>query len=245
MSVARMQFFSEALGKWTTYNVLLPDVGEGPYPVVMQLHGLSDDCDAWLQRSNIVRHAAEYPMAIIFPDGGTHCYVNWQGSERVGKANYEDLVVNDIPSHMRRHFNVTEGPWAIGGLSMGGWGALHLGMAHSEMFASIWAHSSKIDWATTGWNLSLLEDPATLDLRAQIDRAREVGHLPTLSFDCGVDDELIEESRALHEWLDDRGIDHHYAEHPGGHEWDYWDRHVREALEQHARVLGVEKVRPA
>lgn len=29
---------------------------------------------------------------------------------------------------------------------------------------------------------------------------------------------------------------------PGHHTWDYWDDHVREAIAQHARVLGVERV---
>jgi site-specific DNA recombinase len=30
----------------------------------------------------------------------------------------------------------------------------------------------------------------------------------------------------------------------GTHEWDYWDLHMREALEQHARVLGIERIPP-
>ncbi len=59
MSTARVQFFSEGLGKWASYNVILPEKGDGPFPVLMQLHGLSDDCDAWLIKSNLVRHVAE------------------------------------------------------------------------------------------------------------------------------------------------------------------------------------------
>jgi S-formylglutathione hydrolase FrmB len=31
-------------------------------------------------------------------------------------------------------------------------------------------------------------------------------------------------------------------EFPGGHSWDYWDRHVQEALTFHARVLGISRV---
>jgi S-formylglutathione hydrolase FrmB len=37
--------------------------------------------------------------------------------------------------------------------------------------------------------------------------------------------------------MDELGLAHHYAEHPGAHTWEYWDEHVREALAQHARVL--------
>ena len=36
-------------------------------------------------------------------------------------------------------------------------------------------------------------------------------------------------------------IAHEYAEFPGGHTWEYWDRHVQEAIEFHARVLGLER----
>src|SRR5690606_17017313 len=83
MSTARVQFFSEGLGKWTSYNVILPDDGDGPFPVLLQLHGLSDDADAWLQRSNLVRHVAGLPLVVVLPDGGTSGYVNWKASDRL------------------------------------------------------------------------------------------------------------------------------------------------------------------
>jgi putative tributyrin esterase len=43
----------------------------------------------------------------------------------------------------------------------------------------------------------------------------------------------------LHAELDKLRLAHKYAEFDGGHEWGYWDLHVREALEQHAGVLGL------
>jgi len=61
--------------------------------------------------------------------------------------------------------------------------------------------------------------------------------MPIISFDCGVDDSLIEYNRQLDAVMTELGIEHHYAEHPGGHTWDYWDVHVRAALAQHNDVL--------
>lgn len=241
MNTARMQFFSDGLGKHVTYNVVLPDNGEGPFPVLFQLHGLTDDSDAWIQRSNIALHASGYPFIIAFPDGGTHFYTNWRSSGRLGKANYEDLIITDISNHLRKFFPVTDGPWAIGGLSMGGFGSLKLGLKHADRFASIWAHSSKVDWRDTELDTSLLAQPEDIDLLAHARRAMALERPPVLSFDCGTEDELIEENRWLHRELDAMGYEHHYAEHPGGHTWDYWDLHVRTALEQHARVLGVSR----
>ena len=241
MGVASVQFRSEALGKRTTYEVILPEVGEGPFPVLMQLHGLSDDHGAWVQRSNLVRYVAAYPMIVVLPDGGTSGYLNWKSGERLWKQRYEDLLIRDIPGHLERNFRVRSGPWAIGGLSMGGYGAMRLGLKYPEKFASIWAHSSAFH---IGQALSEapIEDHADALVTAHADRVVTLDERPEISFDCGVDDELLAYNRDFHTYLDTIGLAHHYAEHPGAHTWDYWDLHVHEALQQHARVLGIEVI---
>lgn len=241
MSTARVQFFSDNLGKWTSYNVILPDRGEGPFPVLMQLHGLSDDAEAWIQRSNLVRHVANLPLVVVLPDGGTSAYVNWKKSDLLHKTRYEDLLIRDIPAHLKRHFHVTDGPWAIGGLSMGGYGAMRLGLKYPEMFASIYAHSS-------AFFLHDRLDPALVETTAEdasvyhhADRIAGRDDMPAIAFDCGVDDDLIDSNRHFHEHLQQLNIAHHYAEYPGDHDWDYWDEHVVEALAHHARVLGLDE----
>jgi S-formylglutathione hydrolase FrmB len=204
----------------------------------MQLHGLSDDATTWIQRSNLVRHVAELPLMVVLAHGGTSAYLNWKRSDRLHKNRYEDLLIEDIPRHVKRHFNVTDGPWAIGGLSMGGYGAMRLGLKYADRFASIWAHSSAfhIDELV---DPALIEDVDDANVFAHAARVAALDGIPEIAFDCGVDDELIGHNRAFHEHLEQLGIAHHYAEIPGAHDWDYWDEHVREALAQHARVLGL------
>ncbi|HEV2065303.1 MAG TPA: alpha/beta hydrolase-fold protein, partial [Thermomicrobiales bacterium] len=169
MTMATINFRSPALGKRATYNVILPEEGEGPFPVLVQLHGLSDDRNAWIERSNLVRYAESYPLVIVLPDGGTSAYLNWKHADRLGRQNYEDLIVTDIADHVRRHFNVTDGPWAIGGLSMGGWGAMYFGLKYPDTFASIWSHSSKLDWRNSHLNFSMLANPDDVDILAHAD----------------------------------------------------------------------------
>jgi putative tributyrin esterase len=238
MGVASVQFHSAALGKRTTYQVILPEEGDGPFPVLMQLHGLSDDASAWIEGSNLVRHLLPYPLLVVLPDGGTSGYLNWRSPDRLGKQNYEDLLIDDLPTHLARHFQIRPGPWAIGGLSMGGYGAMRLGLKYPDRFASIWAHSS-------AFHIGQLVDEQFIPNTADADvytlatgLAKSTTH-PLISFDCGVDDELIEHNRAFHTHLEAIGLAHHYAEHPGAHTWDYWDTHVQEALRQHAQALGV------
>ena len=33
--------------------------------------------------------------------------------------------------------------------------------------------------------------------------------------------------------------EHEYNEYPGNHNWDFWDTHIREAIEFHAKNLGI------
>lgn len=239
MTVANVRFFSDALGKWSRYNVILPDVGTQPYPVLMQLHGLSDDADAWIERSNLVRYVGDIPMIVVLPDGGTSGYLNWNVSGRLNKHRYEDLLMTDIPAHVNHHFQAADQPWAIGGLSMGGYGALRLGLKYPERFSSVWAHSSAI-LIDEHLDSNLIDDIQDASPYRHADRSASRDDLPVLAFDCGVDDRLIEHNRDFHQHLETIGIQHHYAEHPGDHEWDYWDRHVRTALQQHAHAFGIE-----
>ncbi len=238
MSTASMRFFSEALGKWTRYNVIMPDVDKGPYRVLMQLHGLNDDEDSWLERSNLTRYVRDLPLLVLLPDGGTSGYLNWKASGRLHKHRYEDLLVRDIPSHVGQHFNVADNPWAIGGLSMGGYGAMRLGMKYPEQFCSIYAHSSAFH-IDSMLDATLVEDADDASVYRHADALAKRDDRAVVSFDCGTEDELLEYNRRLHEHLQALDIEHHYAEFGGGHDWEYWDQHVREALAQHAMVLNL------
>jgi S-formylglutathione hydrolase FrmB len=240
MSIGKIEFLSPAMGQHVSYTVILPDAGEGPFPVLMQLHGLTDSHAGWVQYSNIARHAAGYPMMIVFPDSGTGAYLDWIGHDRIGKRNYESLIVTDITNHLLRHFNVTDGPWAIGGLSMGGYGSMRLGLKYANRFKSIWSHSSKFEWEGITES-RMFADPQDTDVRFHARNVAVMADKPVITFDCGTEDELLEESRRFHTFLDEIGLEHTYNEHPGGHEWDYWDKHVQPALAQHARVLGIER----
>jgi putative tributyrin esterase len=70
-------------------------------------------------------------------------------------------------------------------------------------------------------------DPAVL-ARALL--ARDRGAMPALWIDVGSEDGLVDECRAFSAELIAIGIPHHYAEHPGAHEWTYWRSHSAESL---------------
>lgn len=241
MTVANIRLFSHGLGMWTRYNIILPDSGEGPFPVLIQLTGLGGDCDTWIERTNLVRYVANLPLIVVLPDGGTSAYLNWKASDRLNQHRSEDLLMQDIPAHLRRHFHVAEGPWAIGGLSMGAYGAMRLGLKYPDFFASIYAHSAafRVEEVMEPLDPTLVADVKDANVYHHADALVERDQQPVIAFDCGVDDRLLEHNRRFHERLQRLNIKHRYAEFAGGHDWDYWDLHVQEALEQHARVLNL------
>lgn len=237
MNIATVQFMSEALGRHVTYSVILP-TGEawkkgGDFPILYQLHGRSDDHTAWLNFSNLVLHAGNLPFIIVLPDGGISFWSDYSPHER-----YEAFIIQDLDTHVRRTFPARPGKAAIGGLSMGGYGAMALGLKYPDRFASIWAHSSAFfDEARFRSFEYPPQDPKAMDIFAIAERLKGQDALPVISFDCGRDDFLIEENRRFHEHLTALGIAHTYKEHEGAHTWSYWDLHVREALAQHKAVL--------
>jgi S-formylglutathione hydrolase FrmB len=243
MSVVTVRFKSEALGKQTNFNVILPDQGDGPFPVLMQLHGYSDDSFAWLYNSNLVRHVANIPMIVVLPDGGTSRYLNLNFHPRYGLQRYEDLLIRDIRREVTRLFPVQSGKWAIGGLSMGGYGSLRLGMRFPELFASVWAHSAGMVILDGDW-VEKLEHPDEANLfvlSERLQQSREAGEsTPVISFDCGTEDGLLDSNLKLHQHMETIGLEHHWSTHPGAHTWDYWDLHVQTALKQHCAVFGIE-----
>ena len=237
MITATVRFKSKALGRQVTYSAIVPEAanaGPGPYPVLYQLHGASDDHACWLTRSNLVRHAVKYPMLIILPDGELSFWLNLMEGQR-----YEDYLMEDLWQHVANTYNVRPGRAAIGGLSMGGFGAMRLALRYPDRFASVWSHSGAY-WtqAEMAHRSPLLLQAPDAEILETATVAASLPQLPVISFDCGTEDFLLQENRRFHNHLTKLGIAHTYQEHPGAHNWDYWDVHVQEALVQHAEVLG-------
>lgn len=244
VTVGTMQMFSRALDLIVPYTIMLPApeiVGPGPYPVLLQLHCYFDNHTAWLHKSNLMRHVERLPLIVVLPDGH-----NSYWADTMPGARYETFLVDDLWTHVRQMYAVRSDRWAIGGLSMGGFGALRLGLKHPDKFCSIYAHSSVIPDGEhlKTWEARItdgkLNEAAFADLDCyKLAETLNPVHLPRLSFDCGVDDELIGDNRRFHAHLVKLNIPHDYQEHGGSHTWDYWDKHVQTALRQHADVLNI------
>jgi len=133
------------------YNIVLPygyDETDVRYPVLYLLHGVSQNYTVW-GMMGVPFYAGMYNVIVVMPDGGNSWYVNWAESEGGQKNDWEDHIVQDVVGHVDANFRTIarrEGR-AITGLSMGGYGALTLGLRHPDMFVSIGSTSGALEHA--------------------------------------------------------------------------------------------------
>jgi pimeloyl-ACP methyl ester carboxylesterase len=138
MSLCQVHWKSEVLRKQVGAYVLLPDVGRPPFATLYLLHGLSDDHTTWLRRTRVEWYVRELPLIVVMPDGGRGFYTNNAGGPPFARYVGEELV-----GFVERNFPARPGraARAIGGLSMGGYGAMRLALGYPEAFASANSHS--------------------------------------------------------------------------------------------------------
>jgi S-formylglutathione hydrolase FrmB len=247
MALCTVQWSSGVLGKATSTTVLLPDGGKPPFAVFYLLHGLSDDHSIWLRRTRIEEYAKRWPLIVVMPDGGRGFYTRGEDGPDYARHIGEELV-----AFIERNFPArrTRSARCIGGLSMGGYGALRLGLGYPRMFASVTAHSGAMRfWQSKQGPIVQRElerifgkhpEGTDHDLLTLAKRAKKAGVLPSIRIDCGTEDFLLEDSRWLHRELGKLKVAHEYVEGPGDHNWDYWDQQVQQALVFHGRALRLE-----
>ncbi len=119
-------------------NVLLPDGYDAnpdrAYPVLWLLHGANGGADTWV--SGIKELAAGLPAVIVMPDGGTFgMYTDWWQANPSWATYHLRLLKDTIESRYRIR---PERQWhAIGGISMGGQGALRYAALLPGYFGSV------------------------------------------------------------------------------------------------------------
>jgi len=243
-------FFSESLGLTVSAYVLLPQGSPTKrskgHPTLYLLHGLSDDHTLWLRRTGIERYATERNLAVVMPAVARSFYQDMASGPR-----YWTYVSEELPKLMRQFFPLSpeRADTFAAGLSMGGYGALRLGLALPRRFAAAASLSGALDLVRRlresgkeGSRVSKTEwdaiagpgmDAAGSDKDLQ-HLARRVasgsGPKPALYLSCGTEDDLLGDSRAFHRHLDSLGYTHRYEESPGGHEWAYWDQQIGHAI---------------
>ncbi len=248
MAFIDFHFRSDVIGKQSAAYVITPDRGKGPFPVFYLLHGLSDDHTIWHSRTRIESYVAGLPLIVVMPDGHRGFYTDQHAGPAYGKHFGEEL-----PAIIESTFHAKTSGKArcIGGLSMGGYGAMRIALGYAGRYVSANSHSGAVlaDQQKRGSAhagefarvFGKYRPGSPHDLLGLAKTAKRRNKLPKLFFDCGTEDFLLADNREMHAKLDQLRVPHEYAEFPGAHNWDYWDLHIREAITFHCKAMGIRK----
>lgn len=104
------------------------------YPVLYLLHGHDGGHHNWLDRTNLLAHTARLPLIVVLPDAGNSWYTN---SVAHPEEKFEEYVAREIPAFVDQSFRTLTYREAryVAGLSMGGYGALKLGLKYPGRFS--------------------------------------------------------------------------------------------------------------
>jgi S-formylglutathione hydrolase FrmB len=257
---------SKILARPVPYCVLLPPSFDADktrcFPILYFLHGLGDNEQTFLHTGgwNLVEDLRDKgrlkDFLIATPAGEATFYIN----SRDGKLRYEDFLLQEFFPFIERHYRVRTGRAnrAISGISMGGYGALHLAFAHPQLFSSVSAHSAALieklpaflsgnggvpapgRTRILGGVFGLPPDPAFWERNSPLTLARAAS-LPGLKiyFDCGSEDDFGFDAGALalDKILASRKISHEFHLYPGRHDWSYFAANLEASLSFHSALF--------
>jgi putative tributyrin esterase len=255
MALLHVNFFSDVLGMCMQMDVILPEktrgqigmegaVKEGKIPTLYLLHGMSDDHTIWQRRTSIERYVSEMGIAVVMPT--TH--LGWYTDMAHGNK-YWTFISKELPEICQSLFNNLSDKKEetfVAGLSMGGYGALKMGLAASETFGAVAALSGGLDvndictnlkkdgdndyWRNVFGQFDQVEN-SNNDLFALASKLKESGKsLPKVYMWCGTEDFLYHQNIKMKNHLTDLDFDLTYEESPGDHQWKYWDEKIQSVL---------------
>ncbi|MCC5828243.1 MAG: esterase family protein [Phycisphaeraceae bacterium] len=255
MALIHCNFFSETLGLSCSMDVILPQAtsrqigmagraGRGLHPALYLLHGLSDDHTIWQRRTSIERYVAELGLAVVMPAVDRSFYADMASGPR-----YWTFISEELPALARSFFPLSDRREDnfVAGLSMGGYGAMKLGLSCPDRFAAAASLSGVVDIGCRTlssassrdgfrWD-SVFDDPSSLagsenDLFELARRVASDGpSVPRLFLCCGDEDGLFEMNERFRDHLRELGLEPEWHADAGrAHDWGYWDERIQTVL---------------
>ena len=251
MALIQMNYVSNALFRTVPVQVILPVdklTPDGKLPprkkfkTLYLLHGLLGNYTDWVSGTRIQRWAEERDLAVVMPSGDNSFYVDRPDSNNC----YGRFIGEELVEITRRMFPLSERreDTFIGGLSMGGFGAVRNGLKYHDTFSAVIGLSpalhvfedrqAAVESRAFGEALfGDLETAAKSDKNPRVLAEALAGRkdLPKMYLACGMEDDLLPASRLYRQLLTGAGFDVTYFEGPGGHNWDFWDDQIKRVID--------------
>lgn len=256
----QISFHSTALEMSTQVAIVMPqelwslqrERGDAvkEYPTIYLLHGYLGDHTSWQRASAIERYAAEHGVAVVMPGVER----SWYSDTQYG-YNFLTYLCEELPFFLSTHFkgfSQSRETTFVAGLSMGGYGAMKVGLTRPDRFGAIVSLSSAFDvvgrvknalpekkgyWYGIFGEAKEVENSQN-DVYYLAQKVKKEGKpLPKIQLWCGTEDPRLGESQTMRDHLLSLGYDVYYSESEGDHTWVYWDQQIALAI---PRLLGKE-----
>lgn len=244
---------------------LPPEASSGnPVPVLYWLSGLTCTDENFMQKAAAFQKAAELGIAIVAPDTsprgegvpddaegaydfglGAGFYLN--ATQEPWKQHYQmySYIVDELPQLIEAHFPVNTQK-AISGHSMGGHGALTIGMKNQDQYTSISAfspicHPMTVPWGQKAFRHYLGEDKSTWEQYDAVELMKAVPVTTPILVDQGEADNFLSEQlkpETLQAAAEAKQLDVQIRLHPGyDHSYFFIQSFISEHLAFHAQFL--------
>lgn len=234
MACLSWTFHSPSLRMATHAFVVLPEYPAQPQNTLILLHGLSGACDTWNRRTSIERYAQKHNLAVIMPEVQRSWY-----TDMVYGLPYFTFITDELPRLAANTLRVPVDPahLYVGGLSMGGYGALKCALRAGDVFSRGASLSGAADirqlppggyWEDVFGPREQIPGSFN-DLFAAAEALPPENRQPLYMW-CGTEDSLLPGNHALRDHLLALGYDLTYAESAGNHAWQWWDLHIQDVL---------------
>lgn len=260
MALIQTDYYSMALSKISNFNIILPNdlfpemiVGNEHYnretKSLYLLHGYSGTSKDWLLGTSIQELAVKYNLAVVMPSGDNSFYLDAKGTGRA----YCQYIGKELIEYTRKTFGLSDKRenTYIGGLSMGGFGAIHTGLTFPNTYEKVIALSSaliihniknkqedyKDEIADYYYYTSIFGDLEKLEQSYNnpeylVHRLKEQNAtIPPIYMACGTEDFLIEPNRLFYKFLVNEKIDVKYSESSGMHDWTFWNQYLEKSIQ--------------
>ena len=259
MAFIQMNLYSQSLMRQVPVNVILPvdkllfpgmpERENKPYKTLYLLHGVLGNYMDWVAGTRIQRYAEENNLVVIMPSGDNAFYLD----QPKGNNFYGEFVGQELVKLTRKMFPLSHKreDTFIGGLSMGGFGAMRNGLKYHDTFGYIVSLSGAL--FIEAFPKYTNDSPMFFERRDYVENCfgnldeviesdknprylirkllQEGAELPKIYMACGSEDHLVGANRDFAGFLKENSVDVTYEEGPGAHEWDFWDTYIKKAIE--------------
>jgi enterochelin esterase-like enzyme len=227
-AVESYEIDSRAVGQELEQQLVLPEDPSGA--LLVFLHGRANDPDSTLREGFLeaLEDLGDDAPAVVVPYGGFDSF--WHNRDSGDWGRY---VVDEVIPRALEESGADPDRVAIGGISMGGFGALDIARLHPRRFCAVGAHSPAILPKERLTALNAFDDARDYARHDVLGAAVDGSFKPPkkIWIDVGYRDVFAPGvgalAKALHVKI------HAY---PGAHDWTYWDAHWDEYLRFYANA---------